>query len=98
GATRLLSLQTTDGQARRLEVSIPPGVDTGSRVRIAGQGSPGRNGGPAGDLYLVVEVRADPRFERRGDELSTTVHVPLTTMLLGGEARVPTPDRRNLAL
>ncbi len=59
---------------------------------------PGQSGGPPGDLYLVVTVRPDPRFERRGDDLYVVVSAPLTTLLLGGEAWVPTPDGRTLAL
>ncbi|MDP8925232.1 MAG: J domain-containing protein [Chloroflexota bacterium] len=98
GTTRLLALETPDGQIRRLEVKIPPGVDTGARVRVAGQGLPGEAGGPAGDLFLVIDVRPDPRFERRGDDLHARVEAPLTTLLLGGEARVPTPDGRTLVL
>jgi curved DNA-binding protein len=98
GTTRVLRLPGTDGSTQRLEARIPAGVDTGSVVRLAGQGQPGRGGGPAGDLYLVVSVRPDPRFERRGDDLVTRVQVPLATMLLGGEVRVPTPDGRMLAL
>ena len=98
GTTRLLTLQTPDGQTRRPEVTIPPGVDTGARVRIAGQGLPGQAGGPAGDLYLVISVGPDPRFERRGDDLHTRIEIPVTALLLGGEARVPTPDGRMLAL
>ncbi len=98
GTTRLFSIQAPDGQARRIEIKIPAGVDNGSRVRVAGQGNPGQSGGPAGDLYLVVNVRPDPRFERRGDDLHHRLRVPFTTMMLGGEARVPTPDGRTLAL
>jgi curved DNA-binding protein len=98
GATRLMELQQPDGETRRIEVKIPPGVDTGSRVRIAGQGTPGRSGGPRGDLYLVTVVRPDPLFERRGDDLRTRITAPLPTLLLGGEVRVPTPDGRSLAL
>ena len=66
GATRTLELPGEAGQTRRLEVKIPAGVDDGSRVRLAGQGQPGRDGGPAGDLYLVVEVLPHPRFTRDG--------------------------------
>src|SRR5262245_16135603 len=84
GTARVIELQTPDGQSRRLEVKIPPGVADGSRVRVAGQGGPGREGGPAGDLYLVTIVRPDPRFERRADDLYTEVRGPLTTFLLGG--------------
>ena len=98
GSTRTLELQLPDGQSRRLEVKIPPGVTDGNRVRIAGQGAPGRAGGAAGDLYLLTSVAKDPRFERVGDDLRTRVSTPLATMLLGGEVHVPTPDGRRLAL
>ncbi|HZU05679.1 MAG TPA: J domain-containing protein [Chloroflexota bacterium] len=98
GTSRVLTVRSPDGQTRRLEVTIPPGVDDGSRIRLAGQGQPGRHGGPPGDLYVVTTVRPDPRFERRGADLYTRVTVPLDVALLGGEARVPTPDGRTLAL
>ena len=75
---------------KRLEVRIPAGVKTGSRVRIAGKGSPGYNGGASGDLYLVVSVRPHRQFERRGDNLYVEVPVPLTVAVLGGEVQVPT--------
>ncbi|HIC94464.1 MAG TPA: J domain-containing protein [Anaerolineae bacterium] len=75
---------------RRLEVTIPPGVKTGSRVRIAGQGGPGIGGGRPGDLYLKVTVLPHPIFERRGDDLHCEVPVDLYTAVLGGEVRVPT--------
>lgn len=98
GTTTTFQLQLANGQTRRIEVTIPPGVTDGSRVRVAGQGSPGRNGGPAGDLYIVTTVSADPRFQREGDDLRTRVSAPLQTMVLGGEVHVPTPDGRRLAL
>jgi curved DNA-binding protein len=79
-----------DGKPRPLEVTIPPGVDTGTTIRLAGQGAPGIEGGPPGDRYLEIEVKPHPRFERRGDDLYTDVAVPLQTMLLGGEVEVPT--------
>ena len=63
GTTRVLQYQLPGGQVRRVEVTIPPGVDNGTRVRMAGQGMPGYGGGPAGDLYLVVAVPPDPRFD-----------------------------------
>jgi curved DNA-binding protein len=98
GTTVTLSLRSPEGKDRRIEVKIPPGVRTGSRVRVAKQGAPGQSGGAAGDLYLVVTVQPDPRFERRGDDLHTEVRAPLATLVLGGEVRVPTPDGRALAL
>ncbi|MDQ4078539.1 MAG: J domain-containing protein [Chloroflexota bacterium] len=89
GTTRRL---TKDG--RQLEVRIPPGVKTGSRVRMSGEGGQGIAGGEPGDLYLVVEVLPDPRFERNGDDLITDVEVPLLTAVLGGEVAVPTMEGR----
>jgi curved DNA-binding protein len=98
GTTVQLQIQSATGATRRLEVKIPPGVRNGSRIRVRGQGGPGRGGGPSGDLYLVVTVQPDPRFERRGDDLHTEVRAPLEAFLLGGETRVPTPDGRSLVL
>ncbi|NDJ87514.1 MAG: DnaJ domain-containing protein [Chloroflexi bacterium] len=74
------------------QVKIPAGVKTGSRIRIAGEGQPGINGGPSGDLYLVVDVAPDQRFERNGDNLYTEFELPLYTALLGGTATVTTLD------
>jgi curved DNA-binding protein len=98
GTKRLLSLTGPDGAPRRVEATIPAGVDEGSRIRLAGQGMPGRAGGPSGDLYLVVRVRPDPRFERSGADVRTTVRAPLPTVVLGGTARVVKPDGRALEL
>ena len=85
-------------RTKNLEVNIPAGVDTGSRVKVAGEGQPGIGGGQRGDLYLVVAVKPDPLFERKGDDLAVDVPVPLVTAVLGGEAPVPTPDGRRLLL
>jgi curved DNA-binding protein len=78
---------TKDG--RRLEVKIPAGAKTGTKVRVRGEGSK-TFGGKAGDLYLKVKVSDDPRFERDGNDLLTDVHIDLYTAILGGEALVPT--------
>jgi molecular chaperone DnaJ len=75
---------------KRLEVKIPAGVKDGSRIRIAGEGGPGRAGGNKGDLYLVTKVLPHKLFERKGDDLYTEVPVPLATAVLGGEVRLPT--------
>ncbi len=74
----------------RLEVKIPPGVATGSRVRISGKGQAGHGGGGSGDLYLNITVRPHAVFERQGDDLSANIPVPLTIAALGGEVQVPT--------
>lgn len=76
---------------QRLEVKIPPGVKDGSRIRVAGKGSPGFSGGPSGDLYLVVTVKSHPIFQRKNNDLHVEVVVPLTDAMLGGEVEVPTP-------
>ena len=86
GGTRLMQL---DG--RRLEVKIPAGARSGTKVRMAGVGPAGRGGQPS-DIYLVVDVADDPRFARQGDDLTTEVEVDLYTAVLGGETRVPTLD------
>lgn len=75
---------------RRLEVKIPPGVRTGSKVRVAGEGSPGLAGGAGGDLYLEVNVLPHSIFEREGDDLHCEVPVSVYTAVLGGEIKVPT--------
>ncbi len=80
---------TVDRQ-KQLEVRIPKGVRTGSRVRIAGQGASGSHGGAAGDVYLVIRVLPHPRFERNGADLVAEVHVPLYSAMLGGETVVET--------
>ncbi len=84
--------------SRRLEVKIPPGVRTGSRVRVAGEGEPSPAGGPAGDLYLVVQVREHPQFRRQGDDLLLRLPVDLYTMVLGGEMTLQTLKGQRLAL
>jgi curved DNA-binding protein len=92
GTTREIAVGQGE-KTRRVEVKIPPGVRDGSRVRVAGavgQGSRGRRG----NLYLRVKVAPDPRFVRKGDDLVTTVRVPITTAVLGGEADVETLDGR----
>lgn len=85
GTTRILQLDN-----RRLEVKIPAGVDTGSRVRIAGEGAPGIGGGQKGDLYLKISVLPHKIFERKGDDLYCEVPIDLYTAVLGGEVAVPT--------
>ncbi|MBL0714503.1 MAG: J domain-containing protein [Desulfosarcina sp.] len=78
---------------RKINAKIPRGVKTGSRVRLKGHGGPGIGGGKAGDLYLIIEVLPDKRFQRDNDDLKATVSVDLFTMLLGGKSSVSGIDR-----
>jgi len=83
---------------KRIQVKINAGVDNGSRIRVAGEGQPGIGGGPRGDLYLVISVKPDPTFERKGDDLYVDVDVDLVKLMLGGQVPVPIPDGRKLIL
>jgi len=81
------------GQVKKqktLEVKIPAGIDDGMRIRSVGNGEPGTNGGPAGDLYIEIRVRKHDIFERDGDDLHCQVPVSFITAALGGEIEVPT--------
>jgi molecular chaperone DnaJ len=73
-------------------VEIPAGIESGQRIRIAGAGHAGEPGGRPGDLYVLVEVAQDDRFERRGQDLVSVVEVPATLAMVGGKVSVPTLD------
>jgi molecular chaperone DnaJ len=75
---------------RTLTVKIPAGVDSGTRVQLAGEGEVGPGGGPAGDLYVELQVAAHPTFTRQGADLHCTVHVPMTAAALGTTLTLPT--------
>jgi molecular chaperone DnaJ len=85
-------------QQRTLTVKIPAGIDTGGKVRVAGEGGPGINGGPRGDLYLLVNVLPHPRYERDGQTLRFRAPIDMYTMLLGGSAKVPLLSGKTLTL
>jgi curved DNA-binding protein len=89
GTTRMLEWEG----GRKIEAKIPPGVRTGSRIRLSGQGEAGRDQGAAGDLFLKVEVAPHARFEQEGNDLRVSVPVDLYTAVLGGEVDVPSIDR-----
>ncbi len=84
--------------SRRLEIKVPRGVRTGSRVRVNGEGEAGANGGPPGNLYLVVQISETPEFRRDGDTLIQRLPVDLYTMVLGGEVTLQTLGGHKLAL
>jgi len=79
-------------QTKTLSVKIPPGVDTGDRIRLAGEGEAGDKGAPAGDLYVQIRVKEHPIFTRDGSNLFCEVPISFTTAALGGELEVPTLD------
>jgi molecular chaperone DnaJ len=77
-------------QSREVSVDIPAGVDTGSQLRVTGEGEPGRGGGPRGDLYIAIKVQPDDRFRRDGTTILCEVPVSFTQAALGDTVRVPT--------
>ena len=97
GATRRLSLKQ-DGHARTVDVRIPAGVGDGSRVRVAGEGEHGVGGASSGDLFLRVRLGPHPEFERKGRDLYVKVPLPVTTVVLGGEAEVRTIEGKPIRL
>lgn len=76
----------------KLKIEIPPGVDTGQRLRVAQKGQPGVNGGPPGDLYVVLKVREHPFFDRQENDLHCTIPINVAQAALGAEIEVPTLD------
>ena len=90
GVQNMCSSCRGDGRVRRvdtIEVRIPAGVQTGSRVRVAGRGNAGTNGAPPGDLYIITDVKPHPFFDRRGDDIYTTVPVTVTRSGAGRKDR-----------
>ncbi len=85
-------------QMQRLQVEIPPGVDTGTRIRLSGKGEAGPMGAPPGDLYIFVQVRPHKVFEREGTSLFTRVPISFTTAALGGTIRIPGLDGEEHAI
>jgi molecular chaperone DnaJ len=77
-------------RTKTLQVKIPAGIDDGMRIRSAGNGEPGLNGGPAGDLYVEIHIKEHPVFQREGDDLHCHVPVSMTAAALGGTVKVPT--------
>lgn len=91
GCEKSISLQdSSTGKVSNLSIHIPAGIESGKTVRLKGQGNPGRNGGAAGDVLLKVNVTPSREFERKGQNVYSTIRVPFTTAALGGKARVHT--------
>jgi molecular chaperone DnaJ len=86
------------GERRQAKVRIPAGVDNAQRIRVAGKGGSGRNGGPNGDLFVVVEVADDAMFGRKGQHLTLSVPVTFPEAALGSEIKIPTYDHSTVTL
>ncbi|MBS0477335.1 MAG: molecular chaperone DnaJ, partial [Proteobacteria bacterium] len=85
-------------QPQKLDVNIPPGVDTGTRIRLAGKGEAGPFGAPPGDLYIFIHIRRHAVFERDGTNLVTRVPITFTTAALGGKIAIPGLDGKGIDL
>lgn len=84
--------QTLTVNGKNIRITIPAGIADGQKIRLRGQGGPGQNGGPDGDLYITFHVTDDPQFRRLADDLHTDVRIGLYTAVLGGDATVETLD------
>ena len=90
GKKETIQLKDEVGRIQTLEITIPAGIETGQSIRLKGKGSPGIGGGEAGDLLLKVIVDEKPGFERKGQDIYTTVRIPFITAVIGGEVTVQT--------
>lgn len=94
GCEKTIQLTQADGQRKALKVVIPAGIDAGKSIRLRGKGTPGSGGGRDGDLLLKVHVNKDSVFDRKDTDVYTTVRIPFTTAVFGGETVVPTLSGR----
>lgn len=94
GGKKVIHLQSSDGSLQSYEVNIPAGIESGKSIRLRGKGNPGVHGGEPGDLILKIKVKEKPGFSRKGADVYSTVSVPFTTAVLGGEVSVQTIDGR----
>ena len=90
GGKKVIRLQSSNGGVQNYEVNIPAGIESGKSIRLKGKGYPGVGGGEAGDLLLKVNVQDKPGYKREGRDVYTTVNIPFTTAVFGGEAKVHT--------
>ena len=90
GGKKVIRLQSSNGGVQNYEVNIPAGIESGKSIRLKGKGYPGVGGGESGDLLLKVNVQDKPGYKREGRDVYTTVNIPFTTAVFGGEAKVHT--------
>ena len=92
GTTRKIDINIPGREIRRLEVKIPSKVHEGSKIRMSGEGLPGRNGAPPGDLYLVVKFKPHPFFKVDGDNINSSINITPAEAVLGTDVQIPTLD------
>jgi len=80
-----------ESHSREIEISVPQGIDTGQQIRLEGYGNKGVNGGPAGDLYILFDVKSHPLYERHGDDLVVEIPITFVQAAMGDTIQVPTP-------
>ena len=90
GAEKTISLRQSDGQVKNIAVKIPKGIEAGKRLRLSGKGAPSPNGGPAGDLYLKINIAPHPVFTREGSNLIMEKKIPFSQACLGTKIEVTT--------
>ncbi|MCP5498386.1 MAG: molecular chaperone DnaJ [Leptospiraceae bacterium] len=83
---------------KTINIKIPPGVESGSRLKVSGEGEAGPNGGPSGDLYVVTHIKRHPTFERQGNDLVMSKTISMVTACLGGDIEVPTIEGKNIKM
>ena len=84
--------QTFEINGKKVRITIPAGVEDGQKIKLSGHGNPGQNGGPNGDLFITFNIKEDPHFKRKGDDLTSEVEIDLYTAVLGGEVLIKTLD------
>ncbi len=89
GGETTIEVQRATGKTESLVVKIPPGIDTGAKLRLKGQGEPGSKGAPAGDLTITIEVEPHPYFKREGPNLQIEVPISVSEAILGAKIDVP---------
>ena len=84
--------QTFEINGKKVRITIPAGVEDGQKIKLSGHGNPGQNGGPNGDLFITFNIKEDPHFKRKGDDLTSEVEIDFYTAVLGGEVLIKTLD------
>lgn len=84
--------QTFEINGKKVRITIPAGVADGQKIKLSGHGNPGQNGGPNGDLFITFNIKEDPHFKRKGDDLTSEVEIDFYTAVLGGEVLIKTLD------